>query len=332
MNQGGPAYVPPDLSSLTQKPEDHASSIAHLPQRERAALNSPSRPDERGIDKFISGGGEGSTEVNPAQSSALNVDNVSPGKQRRRSSINDIPHRTDLLVENRRLRIELDRVRAELRRYEIVCQKQKKDLGVKHSQLVKYRSQLIELFESADGDLLQVNKSKYTPITDRTTRTQVPDEATKRDDRNSKVEGESVSNSQEEDWSSYSAPSNSMAYDDEKSEDLRRRREKYPYERPEATIRKHRRTRAPAWTQQEEDVFMEAYNKHGCRWKLFQEALPGRSRRQIQSHGSYLIRQGKLSKKNSRPWQRRKPRPGEPSSSIKDGEVEMDDVDGSERE
>lgn len=335
LNQGAPSHVLPDLSSLTQKPEDHASSVARLPQQELPTLNSPPLPDERGVDKFHPGGGEGSTEVNPVQSSALlHVDNNFPGKQRRRSSIKEaqVPQRSELLEENRGLRIELDRIKYRLRKIESSYHKQKKDLLVKDSHLTKYRSQLIALFESGDGDLFQVNKAKYARIADGITQAETPEEVAKQDDPNSKVEGESVSNSQEEDWSSYSGPSNSMAYDDEKSEDLRRRREKDPYARSEATIRKHRRTRAPAWTPEEEVIFMDAYSKHGCRWKLFQDSLPGRSRRQIQSHGSYLIRQGKLSKKNSRPWQRRKPRPGAPSSSVREVEVEMEDVDRSDRE
>lgn len=335
LSQGAPAHIPPDLSSLTQKPEDHASSVAQQPQQERPPLNSPARPDDRAVDKFnpAGEGAEGSTEINPVQSSApAHVENTSPGKQRRRSSIKDVPQRTELLEENRALRMELDRVKYRLRKIEGVYHKQKKDLHQRDNQLSKYRAQLIELFESGDGDLFQVNKAKYAPNADGITPA-TPHATAKREDTNSKIaEGESISNSQEEDWSTYSAPSHSLLYDEEKSEDVRRQRDKDPYARSEVTIRKHRRTRAPAWTPEEEIVFMQAYNKHGCRWKLFQDSLPGRSRRQIQSHGSYLIRQGKLHKKNSRPWQRRKPRAGMPSSSIKDAEVEMEDVDRSDRE
>lgn len=234
------------------------------------------------------------------------------------------PQRTELLEENRVLRIEMESLKYRLRQSEKAAHKQKKEMRRKDLLLAKYRSQLVDLFEAGDGDLFQVNKGKYVADS--------PGNAPhgiKRDDANSKVDGESISNSQEEDWSTYSAPSMSAGYDGENG---RRKSEKDPYARSEATIRKHRRTRAPAWTPEEEVIFMQAYTKHGCQWKLFQDSLPGRSRRQIQSHGSYLIRQGKLLKKNSRPWQRRKPRPGAPSSSVKDPEVEGEEMDRSDRE
>lgn len=67
----------------------------------------------------------------------------------------------------------------------------------------------------------------------------------------------------------------------------------------------HKTTRQPAWTHGEENNLMEAY-RHYIHCKLFQDALPKGSRRQIQSHGPCLIREEKLLKKYSRPWQRQK--------------------------
>lgn len=259
-----------------------------------------------------------------------NVDDLSARKQRRRTQDKEAPKRTDLLEENRLLRIELDNLKYGLRKVESNFHKCRKELNLKEVLLAKYRQQLVELFEAGGGDLFEVSKPKH-----------VADSAgngagLKHDDTNSKLDGESISNSQEEDSSTYS-PSISQAYDEEKSEEQRRRGDKDPYARSEATIRKHRRTRAPAWTPQEELIFMQAYNKHGCRWKLFQDSLPGRSRRQIQSHGSYLIRQGKLLKKNSRPWQRRKPGSGSaaaaPSISVREADAEGEEVvEDSDRE
>ena len=70
--------------------------------------------------------------------------------------------------------------------------------------------------------------------------------------------------------------------------------------------RKYRRRKPSVWTPKEEASFMNAYNIHGCRWKSIQEMLPHKTRQQIQSHGSYLIKQGRIKKFNSRRWRRRK--------------------------
>lgn len=260
-----------------------------------------------------------------------NVNDLSARKQRKRMQEKEAPERTELLEENRLLRIELESVKYRLQKVELAYRKHKAKLQLKETLLAKYRHQLVEVFEAGRGDLFEVNKTKY--VTDSAGNVV----GSKRDDTHSKVDGESISNSQEEEWSTNSGPSVSQAYEEEKSEERRRRGSKDPYSRSEARIRKQRRTRAPAWTPQEEIIFMQAYNKHGCRWKLFQDSLPGRSRRQIQSHGSYLIRQGKLLKKNSRPWQRRKPREGStagaPSLSVKEAEMEEEDMaEDSDRE
>lgn len=242
--------------------------------------------------------------------------------------------RGELLEENRVLRIEMDNLQRSLRKYQARCSGLKKELRTKERLLNKYREQLVELFETGEGDIVPVNKNKYGE--DQSPRKGVGDN-TAVDAINSKIDGESISNSHDGDWSSYSGPSMSIGYDEDKSEERRRGLGRDGYAPSEATIRKHRRTRAPAWTQQEELIFKEQFNKHGCRWKHFQEYLPGRSRRQIQSHGSYLIRQGKLPRKNSRPWQRRKPRNeagAGPSSAVKHAEVQGEEVPdaGSEHE
>lgn len=253
----------------------------------------------------------------PAQRVILNPDDLSPGKPRRRVVLKE--SRTDLLEENRDLRIELERVKYRLRKADAQCKRYKKDTVQKDALLAKYRSQLVGLFEAGEDDFFHLSKRRPSSPRSPENRDRERDHERKQDE-NSRVDGESISNSQEEDWSTYSAPS--ASYDHDQSEDRRRNSERDPYSRADGGIRKVRRTRAPAWTPEEEVIFMDAYNKHGCRWKLFQDSLPGRSRRQIQSHGSYLIRQGKLRKKNSRPWQRRKPLVSVPSSSLKDAEIE----------
>lgn len=334
-SQSAPPVTPPDLSSLTQKLDDHASSIARLPpSAEQPNFPPLQEHDHPSLDKVRPPRdlADGSTEINPIPSSALaNIhENHSLDKDRdrhrRRPSLKDPPQRTELLEENRALRIELESLKFRLRQTEKSAHKHRKEMHHKDLLLAKYRSQLVDLFEAGDGDLFHVNKEKYSPQSP-----QNPPHRQKRDDMNSKVDGESISNSQEEDWSTYSPPSMSIGYDHEKFED-RRRGNKDPYARSEATIRKHKRTRAPPWTPGEEVIFMQAYNKHGCQWKLFQDSLPGRSRRQIQSHGSYLIRQGKLLKKNSRPWQRRKPRAADPGNSTRDADIDADEIDRSDRE
>lgn len=255
-----------------------------------------------------------------------NPDQLSPTKQRRRTSpkgnLSPKDSRTELLEENRNLRIRLEASKDRLRRFEALSKRQKKAMIEKDALLNKYRAQFVGLFEDGDEHVVKIDLSKAkgaSPTRD------TNNAQGRRPERESKVEEETMSHSQEEDWSYYSGGSGgSHMYDGERSEDRARNSERDAACQSEMTNRKHRRTRAPAWTQEEEQVFMEAYRKFGCQWKMFQDSLPGRSRRQIQSHGSYLIRQGKLLKKNSRPWQRRKPRNGVASSLAKDVDIDVD--------
>ena len=317
-NLANPAPTPPDFSSLTQKPDDHASSVIHHPPRVRV---SPQRPDQSHPEKRLRPEGiEGSTEVLPS----INPEQQSPSSKLRRRSLGK-DSRFDLLEENRALRIDLENAKYRIRKLESIRRRQKKDVEKRDLLLNRYRSQLVGLFETGDDDMFRITKPRAIRASSRS-----PENHDDKDP--SRMDGESISNSQheEEDWSAYSAPSES--YDPDRSDELKRNQDRTLYARTEDGIRKHRRTRAPAWTPQEEERFLEAYAKHGCRWKMFQEALPGRSRRQIQSHGSYLIRQGKLPKKNSRPWQRRKPVSGVPSSSVKEAEIDLDDAERSDGE
>jgi hypothetical protein len=58
-----------------------------------------------------------------------------------------------------------------------------------------------------------------------------------------------------------------------------------------------RRGRHSIWKPEEERLFDQGFRRYGCRWKLIQENfLPQKSRQQIQSHGTYLLRQGRLRK------------------------------------
>ncbi|GJQ11754.1 hypothetical protein GpartN1_g3545.t1 [Galdieria partita] len=58
-----------------------------------------------------------------------------------------------------------------------------------------------------------------------------------------------------------------------------------------------KRGRHSIWKPEEERLFDEGFHRYGCRWKLIQEnLLPQKSRQQIQSHGTYLLRQGRLRK------------------------------------
>lgn len=265
----------PDLSSLTHK--DHASS-ALVPVVGGVLRNARDA--------------EGSTEM--------------IGKEAGKEA------RSELLEENRMLRIELERVKYRLGRIEGICRKQRKQSVCKDKLLEKYRTQLVGLFEG-ENEVFPRRQGRDYLLSHGNSHKHVQDER------------ESISNSQEEDWSCHTIRSGS-----ELNEEWQEGRVNGEYSVRKGRIRKKGRTRAPAWTREEEDIFMQAYEKHGCRWKLFQESLPGRSRRQIQSHGSYLIRQGKLLKKNSRPWQRRKLT--RVSESRKEGEIDGDTKDGSEGE
>ncbi|GJD08824.1 hypothetical protein Gasu2_31090 [Galdieria sulphuraria] len=54
--------------------------------------------------------------------------------------------------------------------------------------------------------------------------------------------------------------------------------------------------RSNLWTPEEDALFMKAFKQYGTKWKQIQKVLPNKSRQQIQSHGAYLLRLGKLNK------------------------------------
>ncbi|CAN8070107.1 unnamed protein product [Agarophyton chilense] len=234
----------------------------------------------------------------PAGSALESPTNLSspPKSKLRRLHAGD--SRTELLEENRALRIQLEHVKSKLRSAESRMHKMHNTMMSNDALLHKYRSKLVHMFEYGAQPQVSVRAREESQL--------------KATHGRCKVDGESISNSQQEEqdqeeevWSTYSP---SASFDPEQSEHTRRIHDRGDVisRSDAAALTKHRRTRAPAWTAMEEQIFMKAYDKHGCQWKLYQDSLPGRSRRQIQSHGSYLIRQGKLAKKNSRPWQRRK--------------------------
>ncbi|KAK4534014.1 hypothetical protein CDCA_CDCA01G0039 [Cyanidium caldarium] len=74
-----------------------------------------------------------------------------------------------------------------------------------------------------------------------------------------------------------------------------------PTVQAEARLARKRR-RFSVWSDEEERIFLAAYQQCGCKWKRIQRWLPRKTRQQIQSHGAYLIRQGLISKFNSRRW------------------------------
>ncbi|KAL7552182.1 hypothetical protein ACHAWF_015403 [Thalassiosira exigua] len=44
------------------------------------------------------------------------------------------------------------------------------------------------------------------------------------------------------------------------------------------------------WTEEEHELFIQGYNKHGSRWKLVSEFVPTRTYKQVKSHGSYWLK------------------------------------------
>lgn len=313
--------APIDISSLNPKPDDHASSVVNPAGHDGRFQMSPKHVhNEDGLDD---------DDHDSRRMRSRNNADESPTKALRRISAKD--GRMELLEENRMLRVQLDAAKYRARRMENDLKRLRRILSKRDSVLSKYRSQLVGLFEEGDDGVVQIQARSSPGAPD------VP-ESVLRLDRTSKdvmrrtsnrLEGESFSYSldhdpDQDDWMSFSSGAGgSPTYDTERYDDGGRSAGRDPGNQSEATLRK--RTRAPAWSAEEELKFMETYNKYGCQWKMFQNALPGRSRRQIQSHGSYLIRQGKLTKKNSRPWQRRKPRSELPSISARE-DVEIDDM------
>lgn len=329
---------------------------------------------------------EGSTDVH-LEVPPGSVDPLSPPKQRRRitGAVLGKEGRTELLEENRQLRIELDAMKYRSRRLESIARKQKKELLRKDVLLQKYRDQLVGMFEGYD-DAVRINKPKASlrgagGSRDRSGEvdmtlaiagsggggggggsggngpTRGSGDGAGRGEADIAAEDEidgrgigrglqrskrqehalddniSISPDQEDDGLSiYTGGSGSHdGFDEQMLGENSRCPEDSRYGGDDSMMQYKRRRRAPAWSPDEEMVFMETYEKYGCQWKMFQEALPGRSRRQIQSHGSYLIRQGKLLKKNSRPWQRRKPRQEVPSVTVKEGDGELDAGEASEQ-
>jgi hypothetical protein len=48
------------------------------------------------------------------------------------------------------------------------------------------------------------------------------------------------------------------------------------------------------WTPEDDEMFQKVYNVYGKSWKTIHSYMPGKTREQVQSHGQYLIRIGKL--------------------------------------
>jgi len=58
--------------------------------------------------------------------------------------------------------------------------------------------------------------------------------------------------------------------------------------------RKSGTRRNALWSAEDDEKFTQAYNTYGKSWKSIHECLPDKTREQVQSHGQYLIRIGKL--------------------------------------
>lgn len=58
--------------------------------------------------------------------------------------------------------------------------------------------------------------------------------------------------------------------------------------------RKSGTRRNALWSVEDDEKFTQAYNMFGKSWKSIHECLPDKTREQVQSHGQYLIRIGKL--------------------------------------
>jgi len=48
------------------------------------------------------------------------------------------------------------------------------------------------------------------------------------------------------------------------------------------------------WTPEEDELFIQAYKRHGKSWKAIHSLIQSKTREQVQSHGQYMIRTGKL--------------------------------------
>lgn len=313
--------VPVDISSSNPKPEDHASSVINPVAHDAHFHVSPKHDhNEDGLDD---------DDHDSRRVRSRTNDDESPTKPIRRISAKD--GRVELLEENRMLRVQLDAAKYRARRMENDVKRLRRLLSKRDTVLSKYRAQLVGLFEEGDDGVVQI-QGRSSPVEPNAPESVMRLDRTSKDvlrRTSNRLDGESFSYSldhdpDQDDWVSFSSGAgDSPTYDTERYDDGGRSTGRDIGNQSEATLRK--RTRAPAWSAEEELKFMETYDKYGCQWKMFQNALPGRSRRQIQSHGSYLIRQGKLTKKNSRPWQRRKPRSELPSISARE-DVEIDDL------
>lgn len=345
--------IAPDLASLTPKPvDDLASSVVPPPlpvagdhrfSHGSAALGDD---DDDAIRRFNSVP-DRIDEGNPV------LDAADSSRHRRHGPVT-AASRAHLLEENRALRIELDTARFQLRQMRSSFKRIRRDAAHSASLLTKYRSQLISLFERGVEGTVRVDADKMKVSAalraERRHRYRSDKSVPKPDaDSISNSRDEATDNRDADNWSCYSNDDADDGDGEENDEDqgvdedelddeidVDDASHRYDGDRSEATpgadrdgaahsdATNRKRTRAPAWTAEEESIFMDAYSKYGCQWKMFQDALPGRSRRQIQSHGSYLIRQGKLTKKNSRPWQRRKPLSSIPNSFMGDPDADMD--------
>jgi len=59
--------------------------------------------------------------------------------------------------------------------------------------------------------------------------------------------------------------------------------------------------RGQIWTPEEDKLFCELYTIHGKQWKLIHESFPEKTRGQVQSHGQYFLRIGRLTEPFGQP-------------------------------
>jgi hypothetical protein len=79
--------------------------------------------------------------------------------------------------------------------------------------------------------------------------------------------------------------------------------------------RKKQSRRNTLWSAEDDELFTKVYNVYGKSWKTIHNFMPGKTREQVQSHGQYLIRIGKLEDIKSVGRRGRRPRPSTEKST-----------------
>ncbi|EFA84599.1 myb domain-containing protein [Heterostelium album PN500] len=195
-------------------------------------------------------------------------------------------------------------------------------IAKKNILLQKYRKTLLKLFEDkesgsdSESDSRSYSRSPSRSASSSPARSSSESRYSDTDgsDREHRPKKKEGSNYQQGSHSQQASANQQYIFTHENVNELKRKNEDIKQQPTPDGGLKRRRTgsrKNTLWSAEDDETFAKAYNKYGKSWKTIHSLLPGKTREQVQSHGQYLIRIGKLEDlhKDGRRTRHQKPTP-----------------------